>query len=156
MGADKWKPHSAGFQPARKRSASVCCWSSAFNLQDSIPVNSKSASSKGSKTPSVGLIEINVMEFDNFLICSLKTNPSQRPQETDDTWYSIFPVENEELVYGTWEDEVIWDSESMPSIPKPKILTLDPNDENIVLGIPEDVDPSKIPDRMAAPVKAKA
>jgi transcription initiation factor TFIID subunit 1 len=74
-------------------------------------------------------------------------------QETDDTWYSIFPVENEELVYGTWEDEVIWDSESMNTIPKPKILTLDPNDENIVLGIPEDVDPSKIPDRMAAPVK---
>lgn len=32
----------------------------------------------------------------------------------------------------------------MPKIPKPKILTLDPNDENIILGIPDDVDPSKI------------
>ncbi|KPJ18499.1 Transcription initiation factor TFIID subunit 1 [Papilio machaon] len=62
----------------------------------------------------------------------------------DNTWYSIFPVENEELVYGTWEDEVIWDAENMPAIPKPKILTLDPNDENIILGIPDDVDPSKI------------
>ncbi|XP_013199879.1 transcription initiation factor TFIID subunit 1 isoform X2 [Amyelois transitella] len=62
----------------------------------------------------------------------------------DNTWYSIFPVENEELVYGTWEDEVIWDAENMPKIPKPKILTLDPNDENIILGIPDDVDPSKI------------
>ncbi|XP_045448768.1 transcription initiation factor TFIID subunit 1 [Melitaea cinxia] len=62
----------------------------------------------------------------------------------DNTWYSIFPVENEELVYGTWEDEVIWDAECMPKIPKPKILTLDPNDENIILGIPDDVDPSKI------------
>ncbi|XP_068631569.1 transcription initiation factor TFIID subunit 1 [Battus philenor] len=62
----------------------------------------------------------------------------------DNTWYSIFPVENEELVYGTWEDEVIWDAENMPTIPKPKILTLDPNDENIILGIPDDVDPSKI------------
>ncbi|KAL4704937.1 hypothetical protein ACJJTC_013394 [Scirpophaga incertulas] len=62
----------------------------------------------------------------------------------DNTWYSIFPVENEELVYGVWEDEVIWDAESMPKIPKPKILTLDPNDENIILGIPDDVDPSKI------------
>ncbi|KAF4520213.1 hypothetical protein B566_EDAN003926 [Ephemera danica] len=76
-------------------------------------------------------------------------------QETDDTWYSIFPVENEELVYGAWEEEVIWDAEAMPAIPKPKILTLDPNDENIVLGIPNDVDPSKIPDRSAAPVKVK-
>lgn len=62
----------------------------------------------------------------------------------DDTWYSIFPVENEELVYGTWEEEVIWDAENMDNIPKPKVLTLDPNDENIVLGIPDDVDPSKI------------
>ncbi|CAH0750822.1 unnamed protein product [Diatraea saccharalis] len=62
----------------------------------------------------------------------------------DNTWYSIFPVENEELVYGMWEDEVIWDAENMPKIPKPKILTLDPNDENIILGIPDDVDPSKI------------
>ncbi|XP_072931963.1 transcription initiation factor TFIID subunit 1 [Epargyreus clarus] len=62
----------------------------------------------------------------------------------DNTWYSIFPVENEELVYGTWEDDVIWDAENMPKIPKPKILTLDPNDENIILGIPDDVDPSKI------------
>ncbi|XP_026724959.1 transcription initiation factor TFIID subunit 1 isoform X4 [Trichoplusia ni] len=62
----------------------------------------------------------------------------------DNTWYSIFPVENEELVYGTWEDEVIWDAENMCTVPKPKILTLDPNDENIILGIPDDVDPSKI------------
>ncbi|XP_050560992.1 transcription initiation factor TFIID subunit 1 isoform X2 [Spodoptera frugiperda] len=62
----------------------------------------------------------------------------------DNTWYSIFPVENEELVYGTWEEEVIWDAENMPVVPKPKILTLDPNDENIILGIPDDVDPSKI------------
>ncbi|VVD00816.1 transcription initiation factor TFIID subunit 1 isoform X1 [Leptidea sinapis] len=62
----------------------------------------------------------------------------------DNTWYSIFPVENEELVYGTWEEEVIWDAQNMTKIPKPKILTLDPNDENIILGIPDDLDPSKI------------
>lgn len=31
----------------------------------------------------------------------------------------------------------------MKNIPKPTILTLDPNDENIILGIPDDVDPSK-------------
>jgi transcription initiation factor TFIID subunit 1 len=34
----------------------------------------------------------------------------QKPQEDpDETWYSIFPVENEELVYSKWEEEVIWD-----------------------------------------------
>ncbi|RLU17198.1 hypothetical protein DMN91_011267 [Ooceraea biroi] len=66
----------------------------------------------------------------------------QREENYDDTWYSIFPVENEELVYGLWEEEVIWDPENMKKIPKPKILTLDPNDENIVLGIPDDIDPA--------------
>lgn len=66
----------------------------------------------------------------------------QREENYDDTWYSIFPVENEELVYGLWEEEVIWDPENMNKIPKPKILTLDPNDENIVLGIPDDIDPA--------------
>lgn len=66
----------------------------------------------------------------------------QREENYDDTWYSIFPVENEELVYGLWEEEVIWDPENMKKIPKPKILTLDPNDENIILGIPDDIDPA--------------
>lgn len=26
-------------------------------------------------------------------------------------WYSIFPVENKELVYGRWEDKIIWDDQ---------------------------------------------
>ncbi|XP_054274106.1 transcription initiation factor TFIID subunit 1-like [Macrosteles quadrilineatus] len=73
----------------------------------------------------------------------------------DDTWYSIFPVENEELVYGTWEDEIIWDAENMSNIPKPKILTLDPNDENIILGIPNDIDPAKQRIESTTPVKVK-
>ncbi|XP_014237505.1 transcription initiation factor TFIID subunit 1 [Trichogramma pretiosum] len=67
---------------------------------------------------------------------------SKEQDHQDDTWYSIFPVENEELVYGSWEDEIIWDAENMKKIPKPKILTLDPNDENIILGIPDDIDPA--------------
>lgn len=39
---------------------------------------------------------------------------------------------------------MIWDPEAMANIPKPKVLTLDPNDENIILCIPDDVDPSKV------------
>lgn len=46
-------------------------------------------------------------------------------------------------MYGRWEDDVIWDAENMTHIPKPTILTLDPNDENIILGVPDDIDPSK-------------
>ncbi|KAJ8919713.1 hypothetical protein NQ315_006241 [Exocentrus adspersus] len=82
------------------------------------------------------------------------TKPRPDPEQ-DDTWYSIFPVENEDLVYGRWEDDVIWDAENMKSIPKPSILTLDPNDENIILGIPDDIDPSKQIAGQATPVKVK-
>ena len=30
---------------------------------------------------------------------------------TGSTWYSIFPIENRELIYGNWEDNIIWDAE---------------------------------------------
>uniref|UniRef100_A0A671L622 Transcription initiation factor TFIID subunit n=1 Tax=Sinocyclocheilus anshuiensis TaxID=1608454 RepID=A0A671L622_9TELE len=60
-------------------------------------------------------------------------------QGTDDTpWFSIFPIDNEELVYGRWEDNIIWDDQSMDRLPSPPILTLDPNDENIILEIPDE------------------
>lgn len=59
---------------------------------------------------------------------------------TTDTWYSIFPIENEALVYGRWEDDVIWDAQAMDYIPQPSVLTLDPNDEHLILEIPEDRD----------------
>ncbi|XP_071951236.1 transcription initiation factor TFIID subunit 1-like isoform X2 [Antedon mediterranea] len=58
-------------------------------------------------------------------------------------WNSIFPIENENLIYGRWEDDIIWDPENMDKIPYPKPLLLDPNDENILLGIPKDKNPSQ-------------
>ncbi|XP_070554018.1 transcription initiation factor TFIID subunit 1-like [Ptychodera flava] len=64
-------------------------------------------------------------------------------QQEEHTWFSMFPVENEELVYGKWEDKVIWDAENMETIPPPLIMELDPNDENLVLGIPDDPDPNQ-------------
>ncbi len=73
------------------------------------------------------------------------TTQMKRPEGADDTFYSIFPVENEELAYGRWEDEVIWDAERMPRKLKPKMVSLDPNDDNIILGIPDDIDPSTLP-----------
>ena len=75
----------------------------------------------------------------------LATMGKKLPQNYDDTWYSIFPVENEELVYGRWEDEVIWDTEKMPTKLEPRIVSLDPNDENIVISIPDDIDPTTLP-----------
>uniref|UniRef100_A0A8C5QQW9 Transcription initiation factor TFIID subunit n=1 Tax=Leptobrachium leishanense TaxID=445787 RepID=A0A8C5QQW9_9ANUR len=54
------------------------------------------------------------------------------------SWFSIFPIDNEELVYGRWEDRIIWDDQAMDMILEPPVLTLDPNDENIILGIPDE------------------
>ncbi|KAI8483835.1 Transcription initiation factor TFIID subunit 1 [Branchiostoma belcheri] len=65
----------------------------------------------------------------------------QDPDGDDQQWYSLFPVENPELVYGNWEDDIIWDPQNMKEIPKPKVMKLDPNDENIIFGIPDDPDP---------------
>lgn len=33
--------------------------------------------------------------------------------------------------------------QAMPSMPSPTVMQLDPNDENIILGIPEDYDPEQ-------------
>ncbi|XP_017847616.1 transcription initiation factor TFIID subunit 1 isoform X2 [Drosophila busckii] len=80
---------------------------------------------------------------------------NKQVEAPDDTWYSLFPVENEELIYHKWEDDVIWDAQQMNKVPKPKVLTLDPNDENIILGIPDDIDPSKINKNIGPPPKIK-
>ena len=63
------------------------------------------------------------------------------------------PVDNHELVYGRWEDDIIWDSEvitiimyekvyfcrqRVSHIPRPMVVRLDPNDPNIVVGIPDE------------------
>ncbi|EEC16643.1 transcription initiation factor tfii-D, putative, partial [Ixodes scapularis] len=83
--------------------------------------------------------------FTKYLLDQGAVTESVAPlDERDDTWYSIFPVENEELVYGCWEDEVIWDAQAMVKKPEPQILTLDPNDENIILGVPDDPDPNSL------------
>ena len=84
-----------------------------------------------------------------------KPDSGQTETEKDDHWYSIFPVENEELIYGVWEEDIIWDADNLDKIPEPKILTLDPNDENIVLGIPDDIDPNAIKPKEVAPIPLK-
>lgn len=58
--------------------------------------------------------------------------------EDDNPWFSIFPIDNEELVYGRWEDNIIWDDQNMERLLSPPVLTLDPNDENIILEIPDE------------------
>ncbi|XP_067404031.1 transcription initiation factor TFIID subunit 1 isoform X5 [Emydura macquarii macquarii] len=68
-----------------------------------------------------------------------KQPPEQQAAlDEDKPWFSIFPIDNEELVYGRWEDNIIWDDQAMEIFLDPPVLTLDPNDENIILEIPDE------------------
>ncbi|XP_068944319.1 uncharacterized protein C19orf84 homolog [Petaurus breviceps papuanus] len=51
---------------------------------------------------------------------------------------SIFIPENEDLIYGQWEDNIIWDAQAMPKALCPTVLTIDANDENLLLELPEE------------------
>ncbi|KAM4546899.1 transcription initiation factor TFIID subunit 1 isoform 3-T3 [Fundulus diaphanus] len=66
------------------------------------------------------------------------SHDNQASLEEDCSWFSIFPIDNEELVYGRWEDNIIWDDQEMDQFLMPPVLTLDPNDENIILEIPDE------------------
>lgn len=65
--------------------------------------------------------------------------PTSKEGNDDNSSKAILPFENEDLTSGLWEKEVIWDAENMPEIPKPRLPTLDPSDDNLILGVPEDV-----------------
>ncbi|XP_065190693.1 LOW QUALITY PROTEIN: transcription initiation factor TFIID subunit 1-like [Sycon ciliatum] len=58
--------------------------------------------------------------------------------EKKEPWYSIFPVENDNLLADDWSRQVIWDTEAIPDPIAPMVLKLNSNDENLVLGLPED------------------
>lgn len=58
--------------------------------------------------------------------------------EKSNVFNSIFPIENYELIYGDWENDIIWDDQNMDFIPQPKVFALNPNDENIILSIPDE------------------
>lgn len=51
---------------------------------------------------------------------------------------SIFPVENFDLIYKRWEDDIIYDSDAVDHLPQPSLPQVDPNDPNFILGIPEE------------------
>ncbi|KAJ6220107.1 hypothetical protein RDWZM_005919 [Blomia tropicalis] len=75
-------------------------------------------------------------------------------QSGEKTWFSIFPIENDDLVYGLWENDIIWDAETMDKIPPPRVLTLDRNDENIILEVPNDQEQTE-PKANTPPTKEK-
>lgn len=88
------------------------------------------------QTSTESLVSANVLKnFENPNEPILNKDPNSHKVSD---WYSIFPVENTELIYGKWEDKIIWDSEAVDKLPSPEVFKLDPNDENLVLALPED------------------
>uniref|UniRef100_A0A8D0CKQ6 Transcription initiation factor TFIID subunit n=1 Tax=Scleropages formosus TaxID=113540 RepID=A0A8D0CKQ6_SCLFO len=103
--------------------------------EDDIIWNGEDVKHKGTKTQRASLA--------GWLPSSMTRNANaynaqQASHEDDSPWFSIFPIDNEELVYGRWEDNIIWDDQSMDRLLSPPVLTLDPNDENIILEIPDE------------------
>uniref|UniRef100_A0A4W6FVY4 Transcription initiation factor TFIID subunit 1 n=1 Tax=Lates calcarifer TaxID=8187 RepID=A0A4W6FVY4_LATCA len=103
--------------------------------EDDIIWNGEDVKHKGTKTQRASLA--------GWLPSSMTRNANaynaqQASQEEDCPWFSIFPIDNEELVYGRWEDNIIWDDQEMDHLLIPPVLTLDPNDENIILEIPDE------------------
>uniref|UniRef100_A0A668AGM7 Transcription initiation factor TFIID subunit n=1 Tax=Myripristis murdjan TaxID=586833 RepID=A0A668AGM7_9TELE len=103
--------------------------------EDDIIWNGEDVKHKGTKTQRASLA--------GWLPSSMTRNANaynaqQASHEEDCPWFSIFPIDNEELVYGRWEDNIIWDDQSMDHLLIPPVLTLDPNDENIILEIPDE------------------
>uniref|UniRef100_A0A3P8WQU4 Transcription initiation factor TFIID subunit n=1 Tax=Cynoglossus semilaevis TaxID=244447 RepID=A0A3P8WQU4_CYNSE len=103
--------------------------------EDDIIWNGEDVKHKGTKTQRASLA--------GWLPSSMTRNANaynaqQASHEDDCPWFSIFPIDNEELVYGRWEDNIIWDDQEMDHLLMPPVLTLDPNDENIILEIPDE------------------
>uniref|UniRef100_W5KJP0 Transcription initiation factor TFIID subunit n=1 Tax=Astyanax mexicanus TaxID=7994 RepID=W5KJP0_ASTMX len=103
--------------------------------EDDIIWNGEDVKHKGTKTQRASLA--------GWLPSSMTRNANaynaqQVSHEDDNPWFSIFPIDNEELVYGRWEDNIIWDDQKMERLLSPPVLTLDPNDENIILEIPDE------------------
>ena len=63
---------------------------------------------------------------------------TSQPTPLDLKHDSLFPAENDDLINGNWEKDIIWDANNVEDLPEPAVLMLDPNDPNIILSIPDE------------------
>ena len=79
-------------------------------------VPGQSGSSKGGGVPEVKYQAMSKAAKARAIAAAAAAAKDNKDGDSDDIFYSIFPVENEELAYGRWEDEIIWDTENMPKV----------------------------------------
>lgn len=68
------------------------------------------------------LLILEVIAFVNFFFNSVFFKESKKV--VIDATHSMFPLDNYELEWTRWEDDIIWDSENMPFIPSLFFLSL--------------------------------
>jgi transcription initiation factor TFIID subunit 1 len=56
-----------------------------------------------------------------------------------DPHHSMFPMDNYDLEFTNWEDDIIWDLTDLKKPLEPKILTLDFEDDPKIFGLPDDI-----------------
>lgn len=56
---------------------------------------------------------------------------------------SLFPIENYDLIYNRWEDDIIYD-DTVLKVPQPSVAQIDPNDPNFIIGIPVEPPPTSL------------
>ena len=77
------------------------------------------------------------------LVASAATTKSSASNVSSSTimnnWNSIFPNQNYDLIFGNWENKIILDTENLDiSKINPPEFCLDLNDDNLLLGLPDD------------------
>ncbi|XP_055334348.1 transcription initiation factor TFIID subunit 1-like [Paramacrobiotus metropolitanus] len=85
-----------------------------------------------------------------------KTANGQQAAPLDLRKESMFPAVNDDLISGNWEKHIIWDADNIDDLPEPAVLTLDPNDPNIILEIPDEEEcETMVPEPVVAQTKEK-
>ena len=76
---------------------------------------------------------------------------------TEDTGLqtSLFPIDNYDLIYRRWEDDVIFPDNSVVNMPQPILPQIDPNDPNFIIGIPVEPPPVVSGDKDGRKVKGR-
>jgi len=65
-----------------------------------------------------------LFHFGKLIFWFILDSSSRLPPTIDSHQHSIFPFDNYELECTNWEDDIIWDSANMPSIPSLTVKTL--------------------------------
>ena len=68
-----------------------------------------------------------------------RDDPSHKQNVIIDNGHAIFPPDNVGVERSDWEDNIIFDLNDIKTPPVPKLMTLEPEDDPKIIGIPDDI-----------------